>query len=73
MINDDTNLIEIDSLSELPQTDKKLPRNKSLEEIDENKLNLSKKTATRVPITKKSNASSVLSNYSAKILPALKI
>ena len=73
MINDDTNLIEIDSLSELPQTDQKLPRNKSLEVVDENKLNSSKKTVSRVPITKKSNASSVLSNYSAKILPALKI
>ena len=73
LINDDTNLIEIDSLSNLPQTDHKLPQNKSSEKIDENKLNLSKKTATRVPITKKSNASSVLSNYSAKILPALKI
>ena len=72
LINDDTNLIEIDSLFELPQTGQKLPQNKSLEELDEQKLEMFKKT-TRVSLTKKSNASSMLSNYSAKILPALKI
>ena len=73
LINDDTNLIEIDSLFDLPQTDQTLPSNKSLEEMDENKVKMWKKTATRASITKKSNASSMLSNYSAKILPALKI
>ena len=73
LINDDTNLIEIDSLFELPQTGQTLPQNKSLEELDKSKVKLWKKTTTRASLTKKSNASSMLSNYSAKILPALKI
>ena len=74
LINGDTNLIEIDSSYELPLTNPKRTSNKKSflsESIEQDKLKMSKQTATSTK-TKRSIPSSMLSNYSARILPALK-
>jgi hypothetical protein len=74
LINDDTNLIEIDSSYELPLTNPKQPLDKKSflsESIEEDKLKMSKQTTTSTN-TKKSIPSSMLSKYTPRTIPALK-